>query len=803
MIAAQDPFAPLPVVQIPPLIQAICESAAQAVHARRSARPDSNGKHAYRPVKTAITDDVFSVHLSGAADCAGYYLMQTGSSTTQIAVIDIDDHGNKYTFDELKRKAMQIAAALRNAGFMVNIVTSGSGHGFHLIILFNRPQSAAAVRSRVNAAVGSLQEEALIEVFPKQDSVKDLGNLVAYPFGRKSVALNQDFEPVNRDSIPVLISEDLTEGLISAVPVAAPDRVNSEFLAGLDQSTTVTIAEIEEPLMKISGEERAQWLTVLAALKNTFGESARELAHRWSSTSDKYNPADTDRVWDSIKGDCKNPSTVGTILHLAKEAGWVRTVPVVGTADSISPIDQLAKLTLLDYEKVRLAAAKEMGARPAILDKIVSAARKQEERTESPFPEVDPWPVPVNGAELLSELVATIHRFIICDTHTAVAASLWITMTWLIDVVGVAPLALITAPEKRCGKTLFLTLIGKLVRRALTSSSITPSALFRSIDLWTPTLLIDETDACLKDNEELRGLINCGHTRDSAYTIRCVGEEFTPTKFTVWGAKALSGIGHPADTLLDRSIILELRRKLSGEVVERIRHAEDSLFQDLSAKLARFADENAEAIRQARPALPASLNDRAQDNWEPLLSIATVVGDDWYKTAVAAALKISGKGDEPKTIGTELLTDIQEIFETKNLDRVGSGELIQCLVADDEKPWATYNRGFQIKPRQISARLKAYGIHSKTIRVGGGTLKGYEKDQFTEAFTRYVPLTPIISVTTSQPLIPLRLNPFCKGNTDDSVTDEKACKPSSIEVCDVVTDRIPPQSINSIFLAGL
>ena len=702
MSAAQDPFAPLPMVQIPPLIQAIRERVAQGVHARRSARPDSNGKHSYHPVKTAITDDVFSVHLSGAADCAGYYLMTAGSCTTRIAVIDIDDHGGKYTFDELKGKAKQIAAALRNAGFGVNIVTSGSGHGFHLIILFGRPQAAAAVRNRINAAVAPLQEEGLIEVFPKQDSVKDLGNLVAYPRGRKSVALNQDFEPVDRDSMPVLISEDVTSN--PELATGAPVKVDPNFLAGLDQSVTVTIAEIEAPLIVISAEDRSQWLTVLAALKNTYGESARQLAHRWSATSAKYESADTDRVWDSIKGDCKNPVTVGTIFYLAKEAGWVRTVPAVGTADSISPIDRLAMLSLLDYEKVRIAEAKAMGARPAILDKIVAAARKQEERTESPFPEVDPWPVPVNGAELLTELVSTIHRFIICDTHTAVAASLWIAMTWFIDVVGVAPLALITAPEKRCGKTLFLTLIGKLVRRALTSSSITPSALFRSIDLWTPTLLIDETDACLKDNEELRGLINCGHTRDSAYTIRCVGEEFTPTKFDVWGAKALSGIGHPADTLLDRSIILELRRKLSGEKVERIRHAEDSLFRDLSSKLARFADDNADAVRQARPTLPASLNDRAQDNWEPLLSIATVAGGGggWYDKGVNAALGIAGLIEESKTIGVELLSDIQEMFELQKTDRITSVELITNLIKDVERPWATYNRGREITTRQIS-----------------------------------------------------------------------------------------------------
>ena len=48
----------------------------------------------------------------------------------------------------------------------------------------------------------------------------------------------------------------------------------------------------------------------------------------------------------------------------------------------------------------------------------------------------------------------------------------------------------------------------------------------------------------MKDNEELRGLLNSGHTRDTAYVIRTQGDNFTPTKFNTWGAKALAGIGH-------------------------------------------------------------------------------------------------------------------------------------------------------------------------------------------------------------------------------------------------------------------
>ncbi|GEM_PF-5916550 len=78
------------------------------------------------------------------------------------------------------------------------------------------------------------------------------------------------------------------------------------------------------------------------------------------------------------------------------------------------------------------------------------------------FDEVEPWPEKVNGADLLDELVEAIGRHVIADRETIRAAALWATFTWLIDAVQVAPIANITAPEKRCGKTVMLSVLGKL-----------------------------------------------------------------------------------------------------------------------------------------------------------------------------------------------------------------------------------------------------------------------------------------------------------------------------------------------------
>ena len=215
------------------------------------------------------------------------------------------------------------------------------------------------------------------------------------------------------------------------------------------------------------------------------------------------------------------------------------------------------------------------------------------------FQTVEAWPEEINADELLLEIHKTMRRFIVCSNETAITATLWIAFTWFIDQVQVAPLAVITAPEKRCGKSQLLNLFSLLCYRALVASNIAPAAVYRIIEAHAPTLLIDEADSFMRDNEELRGVINSGHTRQSAYVIRCVGDDHEPRQFSTWGAKALSGIGHLPETIMDRAVILELRRKLPSESVTRLRHADPEVFKRLASKLARFAADSAQTIKCA------------------------------------------------------------------------------------------------------------------------------------------------------------------------------------------------------------
>jgi len=469
-----------------------------------------------------------------------------------------------------------------------------------------------------------------------------------------------------------------------------------------------------------------------------------------------------------------------------------KTLPTV--AQTAKRIAELARLSQVDYDRARTDAALELGLRAVTLDDQVAKQKRPNQAAVDAgmFDEPAAWPHPVDGARLLTEIAGTFARYVIADAATIDAAALWAVHTHLLGVLTVSPIAHISAPEKRCGKTVMLSCVGKLAHRPLQASSISPAAVFRAVEKWRPTLLIDEADSFLRDNEPLRGILNSGHTRDSAFVIRCEGDDFEPQRFSTWAGKAISGIGRIADTLEDRAIPLRMRRKLQGERVESLRRAPPETFGIVRAQIIRWTADNAERIGRTLPASVPGLNDRAQDNFEPLLAIAEVAGGDWPKLARDAALALCGQPTDAPA--DELLAAIREAFDARGVDRVGSAELVDALAADAEGPWATWNRGKAITPRQVARKLGEFGISPVNIRLpSGATPKGYHRHAFEDAWSRYLasPDTPLLSATPPQRRQDAGSSGFDIRHTMPPVADEKAPKAKQAATCGGVADKNP------------
>lgn len=444
------------------------------------------------------------------------------------------------------------------------------------------------------------------------------------------------------------------------------------------------------------------------------------------------------------------------------DAGLARdAMPIVETDDDL--IKRLATMPILEYMQSCKAACQRFGITASQLKAVVGESRAAINVAQEPdrfilFPMVEPHDEEVDGAEVLNEVLAQLQTYVIADKETLHAAALWVAMTWLVDYATVLPLAIITAPERGCGKTTLLSTMAKMVCKPVTTSSISPAAMFRIIEAYQPTLLLDETDATFKDNEELRGIVNSGHTKDAAIVIRTVGDDHEPKPFSTWSAKLLCGIGRIPETIESRAIILKMRRKFKGEGVSNLRHAPNSVFTQIQRRLARWAIDNSTQFAELRPIMDG-LSNRNADNYEPLLAIAMLAGDEWVNRIKSAALKLTEFDGDSLSISEKLLADIRNIFTQHTLDKISSLNLISKLCNDEEDIWATYNRGRSITANQISTRLAKYGIKSKNMRIDNHVCKGYEVSQFTDAFTRYLDdisqITPEMSNLSATSLQPI------------------------------------------------
>jgi putative DNA primase/helicase len=409
---------------------------------------------------------------------------------------------------------------------------------------------------------------------------------------------------------------------------------------------------------------------------------------------------------------------------------------------SSSIFAELAALPPLEYEQRRQAVAKDLGFRVSVLDREAERLRPKADSGGLLVTDQEPWPDEVNLDELLNEIANTLRRFIVMPPESVTTVSLWAVLTFIFDSFEINPYLAIVSPEKKCGKTTLLKLLLLLVCRPLPTSNCTPATIFRVIPKYKPTLLIDEADTFLNGDSEMKGILNSGHTRETAVVFRTTGDDQDVKGFSTWCGKAIAAIGKLPATIMDRSFVIAMRRKVSGEKVESLRFVKVKTELDpIRRKAARWATDNFMSIGLSDPAVPSGLDDREVDCWEPMLAIAEAAGGNWPKLAHEAALALSeSMQSEDDSLRTVLLEDIQNIFESESpLPRMRSQDLVDALNEMKDRPWPELNKGKPITQNKLARLLKPFGIKPTTIRFPDKTQKGYELDSFKDAFLRYIP----------------------------------------------------------------
>lgn len=349
------------------------------------------------------------------------------------------------------------------------------------------------------------------------------------------------------------------------------------------------------------------------------------------------------------------------------------------------------------------------------------------------------------GADLLDELRGALARYVVLPTDEAAdAVTLWIAATHVQLAWEHAPRLVITAPEKRCGKSRLLDIVEATCHDPLITVNASVAAVVRSIGQDPPTLLVDEADTIFgpkakSDNEDLRGILNAGHQRNRP-SIRFNVNKNAVEKLETFAMAALAGIGDMPDTIMDRAVVVRMRRRAPGETVSPYRTRRDRpSLEDLASRLNEWARDNLAALVDSAPDMP--VEDRAADTWEPLVAIADLAGGDWPERARLAAkgfTEAHDADDADANLSMRLLSDLRQVFG--DAQALHSATILERLHGIEDAPWSDFY-GKLFDARALSRRLKPYGITPKDVREDGTgpNRKGYSREQLWDAWKRYLP----------------------------------------------------------------
>jgi hypothetical protein len=362
---------------------------------------------------------------------------------------------------------------------------------------------------------------------------------------------------------------------------------------------------------------------------------------------------------------------------------------------------------------------------------------------------------------LLDALDDLLARFVAFPSdHDRHSVAAWVLHCWTLQAFDSTPRLALLSPEKGSGKTRTLEVLELVVPGPRHTVNMSAAALFRLVGGDEPvTLLMDEADTYLgwkvaRDHEDIRGLVNAGHRRGAVtYRVSIESGPASVQEFAAFAPVALAGIGDLPDTIIDRSVVIAMRRRAPDEPVQPFRRRKIApevagLRDAIEGWAADHLDRLADSLDDLD--LPDGIEDRPADVWEPLIAIGDAAGPVWSDRLRTAAVVLNGqRAERDPSLGMQLLRDVRDVFHRLGVDRIPSVDLARELVDIEGAPWSDL-RGKPIDAPGVAKRLRQYQVRPAVHRFGEDTARGYLVEDFYDVWRRYLP--PPVSVTRVTPV---------------------------------------------------
>ena len=227
---------------------------------------------------------------------------------------------------------------------------------------------------------------------------------------------------------------------------------------------------------------------------------------------------------------------------------------------------------------------------------------------------------------LLAEIQAFIHRLVDVSPLFEKLASYYVLFTWVYDGFNELPYLRVRG-DTGSGKTRFLLTIGSLCYKPIfASGASTVSPIFRMLDAFRGTLIIDESDFRFSDEKaEIVKILNNGNVKGFPVlrSEQSGKGEFNPCAYRVFGPKIVATRGFFDDRALESRFLSEEmgQSRLRDEVPINLpgTHKEEALH--LRNKLLLFRFRNFKKQSPSESLVDRSIEPRLNQIFVPLLSI--------------------------------------------------------------------------------------------------------------------------------------------------------------------------------------
>lgn len=349
--------------------------------------------------------------------------------------------------------------------------------------------------------------------------------------------------------------------------------------------------------------------------------------------------------------------------------------------------------------------------------------RPHAEAPASELPEVD-------GGRLLDEAGAFLRRFAVLPSDAAYdACVLWAAHTHVKDAFNASPRLAALSEHPASGKTRLIELVAQLSHDPSMEIDVTAPALTALLSQRKCTVFLDETDTVFgtsgnASHAALRSILNSGYRQGSSVTRRQSGGY---VQVPIYGCIGFAGLGTLPRATLSRCIAIRMEQRRPEQQIEAYfprLHAPVGM--GIGRALGDWASSVALDLASSWPQMPAGVEDRMSELWEPLISVGEAAGGSWAARARAACteLALDVAAEPAQSPGQRLLRDLRAVWAgTGNMP---TSVLVEKLYALPGSPWSRLWPPASA-PREMAALLAAYDVQPVKIRVGPDkTAQGYK-----------------------------------------------------------------------------